>query len=85
MKLKLVYFAWIRDKIGKAEEVVEVDQAVKTIADLVNWLRTHSDVYADAFTDMSTVRCAINLDYVIADAVLSEGDEVGFFPPVTGG
>jgi len=85
MKLKLVYFAWMRDKIGKAEEAVEVGEAVKTVADLVIWLRARSGNYADAFNDMSTVRCAINLDYVMADAELNEGDEVGFFPPVTGG
>jgi molybdopterin synthase sulfur carrier subunit len=85
MKLKLVYFAWMRDKIGKAEEAVEVGETVKTVADLVNWLRPQSDAYADAFADMTTVRCAINLDYVMADAKLNEGDEVGFFPPVTGG
>jgi len=85
MKLKLVYFAWMRDKIGKADENVEVAGSVATVGDLVTWLSSQSDNYRDAFADMNTVRCAINLDYVQIDAVLNDGDEVGFFPPVTGG
>jgi sulfur-carrier protein len=85
MKLKLVYFAWMRDKIGMAEESVDVPADIENISGLVTWLCARSNVYADAFADMNTVRCAINLDYVTADAELNDGDEVGFFPPVTGG
>ncbi len=85
MTLKLLYFAWLRDKVGLAEENVEVAAEVRSVADLVAWLQGRGARYEEAFADMKTVRCAINLDYVTLDADLSEGDEVGFFPPVTGG
>ena len=85
MKLKLVYFAWLRDKIGTCEEQVETPTEVTTVSDLIGWLSERSAQYKDAFADMNTVRCAINLDYVQIDAKLNDGDEVGFFPPVTGG
>jgi len=81
----LLYFAWLRQKIGRGEERIELPADVKTAADLVAYLRTRGPGYADAFSDMKRIRVAINQDHSSLDAALSANDEIAFFPPVTGG
>ena len=83
--MKLVYFAWVRDKIGQAEETLTPPADVATVGDLVAWLATTSLGHAAALADMSVVRCAVNQEYVDLSHPLAAGDEVAFFPPVTGG
>lgn len=83
--MKLVYFAWVRDKIGQAEETLTPPADVATVGDLVAWLATTSPGHAAALADMSVVRCAVNQEYVDLSHPLAAGDEVAFFPPVTGG
>ena len=85
MKLKVLYFAWLKGKVGRASEAVETPDEVETVADLIAWLKLRSAGHGDAFAELSVVRCAVNLDYVDPGAHLKDGDEVGFFPPVTGG
>ncbi len=83
--MKVLYFAWLRTRIGHAEEDVDLPPSVTTVAELVDHLRGLSDAHAAALADMKAVRCAVNQDFAQPDAAISAGDEVAFFPPVTGG
>ena len=83
MKLDILYFAWLRERVGTAQEQVETDAA--TVADLVAELRTCDDGYAYAFSDMGAIRAAVDQELVDSDAPLSGAREVAFFPPMTGG
>ena len=83
--MKLLYFAWLRQKIGKAEEMLDPPAHVATVADLVDWLKTRGPGYADALKNPKLVRVAVNREYVPPDFRLKPGDEIGLFPPVTGG
>ena len=85
MKLKILYFAWLKSSIGTGEERVDVPDSIDNVAQLIDWLKTRSSGHATALGDLSVVRCAVNLDHVQPDTALKDGDEVGFFPPVTGG
>ena len=83
--MTLLYFAWVRQKIGRSEEHIALPPNVKTVADLANYLRTRGDGYADAFADTKRLRVAVNQDHIGWDAAVGGDDEVAFFPPVTGG
>ncbi|WP_425093121.1 molybdopterin converting factor subunit 1 [Tropicimonas sp. S265A] len=83
MKLDVLYFAWLRERIGLNREQVETDAA--TVADLVAELRAREDRYDLAFSDLSAVRVAVDQDLTEFDAPLSGAREVAFFPPMTGG
>ena len=83
--MKILYFAWVRDKIGVGEEVVDLPVDIRTTRDLIEWLRDRGDGFAAAFSDISLVRVAVNQEYATLDKPVSQGDEVAFFPPVTGG
>ncbi|MFN4058527.1 MAG: molybdopterin converting factor subunit 1 [Roseinatronobacter sp.] len=82
-RLDLLYFAWLRERIGLAREVVDTDAA--TVAALVEELRTREERYALAFSDLSALRVAIDQDLRDFDAPLAGAREVAFFPPMTGG
>lgn len=83
--MKVLYFAWLKTKVGMAEESVEPPADVTTVGGLMAWLAQRSDGHAEAFADLGAVRCAVNQDFAQADAAVAPGDEVAFFPPVTGG
>jgi molybdopterin converting factor subunit 1 len=83
--VKILYFAWLKGKTGIGAEEVEPPADVVTVGDLVDWLKLRSAGHAAAFADMKAVRCAVNQDYARLDAPVHAGDEVAFFPPVTGG
>lgn len=83
--MKLLYFAWLRTRTGTGEEEVALPTDVKTVQDLVDWLRRRSPGYSEAFENMKVVRAAVNQSYVQLNHPVSDGDEVAFFPPVTGG
>lgn len=83
--MKLMYFAWVRQRIGVASETIEPPADAVTVDALVAWLRTRGPGYAEAFKDTRAIRYAVNQDYVEADHPVAVGDEVAFFPPVTGG
>jgi len=82
--IKLVYFAWVRERIGVAEETLELDVPA-SLADIVNRLRDVSERHRAAFSDLARIRAAVNQDFVGFDATVAPGDEVALFPPVTGG
>ena len=83
--MKAVYFAWVRERIGKAEEELEPPPAVATVAELVSWLSSRGDEYAHAFENPKVVRAAIDRAHVRADAAIAGAREIAFFPPMTGG
>ena len=84
-RLKLVYFAWVRERVGKTEEEIEVPGEVATVADLVRWLRGQGEEYAYAFENPDIVRAAIDHSHVRPEALLAGARELAFFPPMTGG
>jgi molybdopterin synthase sulfur carrier subunit len=83
--VKLLYFAWLRARIGCAEEEIDLSPDVRDVAGLLDWLQSRGGGYAEALRDLSVVRVAVNQDYVGREHPLREGDEVAIFPPVTGG
>jgi molybdopterin synthase sulfur carrier subunit len=83
--MKVVYFAWVRERIGKAEETVEPPAAVRTVGDLIGWLSTRGDEYAYAFETPKVIRAAIDHTHVRSDTVIAGAREIAFFPPMTGG
>ena len=83
--MKVLYFAWLRTKAGIGEEEIFPPEEVTSVALLVEWLKSRSAGLTEAFADMKVVRVAVNQDYVGLDAPVKAGDEVAFFPPVTGG
>jgi molybdopterin synthase sulfur carrier subunit len=85
MSLKLRYFAWVRERIGKPEEIVEVPAGIATVADLMTWLTSRGEEYAYAFRNAKVIRAAIDQRHVQADATIKGAAEIAFFPPMTGG
>jgi len=83
--VRLLYFAWLRARIGVTEEEVALPAEVGDVAGLLDWLRERGPRYAEALRDLSVVRVAVNQDYVGRDHPVRAGDEVALFPPVTGG
>jgi molybdopterin synthase sulfur carrier subunit len=85
MSVKLLYFAWVRERIGKGEEVLEPPAQVATVADLMGWLAGRGEEYAFAFDNPKVIRAAIDRTHVKPDAAIAGAKEVAFFPPMTGG
>lgn len=83
--MKLVYFAWVRERVGQAEEHVDPPAEVGTVAELVDWLRTRGEGYAHAFENARVIRAAVDHVHVKPNFSLSGAREVAFFPPMTGG
>jgi molybdopterin synthase sulfur carrier subunit len=83
--MKLLYFAWIRERIGRSGETLELPAEIATIADLVAWLKARGPEYGEAFARPDLVRAAINQTHVKPDAPIAGAREIAFFPPVTGG
>ncbi|HEY5795390.1 MAG TPA: molybdopterin converting factor subunit 1 [Bosea sp. (in: a-proteobacteria)] len=83
--LRLVYFAWVRERVGLAEEQVALPEGAQTVLDLVRWLKGRDEGYAAAFADETLVRAAINQTHVKPGASLEGASEIAFFPPMTGG
>ncbi|MFY7961322.1 MAG: molybdopterin converting factor subunit 1 [Elsteraceae bacterium] len=83
--MKVLYFAWLRAKIGVAEETVQVPPGCATVADLIEHLKSLSPAHAAAFADLRAIKVAVNQEFARLDSALSAGDEVALFPPVTGG
>jgi len=83
--VKLVYFAWVRERIGKADEEVSLPEGLATVGDLVAWLKGRGEEYAYAFENEGVVRAAIDRVHARPEALLAGANEVAFFPPMTGG
>ncbi len=83
--MKVLYFAWVRERVGKAEEEVEPPAAVATVADLMEWLSRRGEEYAYAFENPKVIRAAIDRMHVNPDTAIAGAREIAFFPPMTGG
>lgn len=83
--MKILYFAWVRQRVGLAEETLDIPGHVKTVAELIDWLKTRDETYANAFADLRVIRAALDQSIAPLDAPLAGASEVAFFPPVTGG
>ena len=83
--IKLLYFAWVREKVGRSEEQVELPPNIETIADLIAWVKTRGPEYAAAFERSDVIRAAIDQRHARHTERIAGAREVAFFPPVTGG
>ncbi len=83
--MKLLYFAWIRERVGKPEEDVALPVSVTTVGELIEWLKGRGEEYAHAFDNPKVVRAAIDKVHVRADAKIAGAREIALFPPMTGG
>ena len=83
--MKLLYFAWVREKLGKQEEELTPPQDVRTVADLLEWLRARDEAHAAALADENVLRVAVDRQHADFDTPIAGAREVAFFPPVTGG
>ena len=81
----ILYFAWLRERIGSSGETLALPDGVRTVAGLVEHLSARGGGYASAFANRKTIRCAVNQEFANPSTPVGPGDEVGFFPPVTGG
>ena len=83
--MKVVYFAWVRERVGKTEETLEPPASVHTVSDLMQWLVARGEQYANAFASPRTIRAAIDHHHVKHDTAIAGAREIAFFPPMTGG
>jgi len=83
--VKVLYFAWVRERVGKAEEDIDLPAGVATVGDLVAWLSGRGEEYAYAFENPAIIRAALDRTHVKAEASLGAAREIAFFPPMTGG
>ncbi|HLM39292.1 MAG TPA: molybdopterin converting factor subunit 1 [Microvirga sp.] len=83
--MRLVYFAWVRERVGKTEEEVDLPEGIATVADLVRFLKSRGEEYQYAFENESVVRAAIDHVHVKPEAAIGGAREIAFFPPMTGG
>ncbi len=83
--VRVLYFAWLRERMGRGEESLALPPGIATVGDLAAWLRARDPAGTAAFAEPSTVRAAVNQVFAPPSALLADGDEVAFFPPVTGG
>ncbi len=83
--MKAVYFAWVRERVGKTDEEMAPPAAVRTVSDLLGWLGTRGEEYAYAFENPRIIRVAIDRTHVKHDAPIAGAREIAFFPPMTGG
>ena len=83
--MKLLYFAWIRQKTGIGEEQVSLPANVSDVGGLIDWLRVRDATFSEALEDVSALRVAVNQEFATFDTKIVDSDEVALFPPMTGG
>jgi molybdopterin synthase sulfur carrier subunit len=83
--VNILYFAWVRERVGKSAETVDLPPGITTVTDLVHWLRARGPEYETAFARPDVVRAAIDRRHVKPSASIEGAREIAFFPPVTGG
>jgi molybdopterin synthase sulfur carrier subunit len=85
MMVRIVYFAWVREKIGKSEEDIELPATVTTASELIQHLTALGEEYEAAFAFPDVIRVAVNQEHVEHDESIAGAREIGIFPPMTGG
>lgn len=83
--MKILYFAWLRERIGVGEEDIVLPPGVTNVESLIDFLRTRGNGHNLALSDLKSIRVAVNQEYVGLNQPVAAGDEVAFFPPMTGG
>ena len=83
--MKILYFAWLRQKIGIDSEKIELPSHITDVAGLIEWLKKRNENFAEALSDFKSIRVAVNQEFAEPDALVAQGDEVAIFPPMTGG
>jgi sulfur-carrier protein len=83
--MKALYFAWVRERVGRSEEDIAPPPEVTTVGDLVSWLATRGDGYAEVFANRRTIRVALDKSHARPETKLGAASEIAFFPPMTGG
>jgi molybdopterin synthase sulfur carrier subunit len=83
--MKIKYFAWVRERVGKGEEILDPPPTVRTVGELVAWLSSRGETYAYAFETPKVIRAAIDQVHVRPDTAIAGAREIAFFPPMTGG
>lgn len=84
-QMDVLYFAWLRQKVGAGKEAVTPPENVATVGALIDWLKQRSPGHAEAFANARFVRAAVNHEFASLETAVGPGDEIAFFPPVTGG
>ncbi len=86
-QLQLLYFAWVRERVGVGSETVSLPERVRQgrISDLVEWLRTREARYKTAFAEPASIRIAVDQEMADYETPVANAREVAFFPPITGG
>jgi molybdopterin synthase sulfur carrier subunit len=83
--MKVRYFSWVRERVGKPEEEIDVPPGIGTVGDLIRWLSGRGEEYAHAFENPKVIRAAIDRAHVRPEAPIKGAGEIAFFPPMTGG
>ncbi len=83
--MKILYFAWLRQRTGTGEEEISLPEGVHDVAGLIDWLKGRGPEYLEAFSDTSAIRVAVNQEFATLETVLRGNEEVALFPPMTGG
>ena len=83
--MKVRYFAWVRERVGKPEEEIEVPAGIATVGELMQWLAGQGEEYAHAFENPKVIRVAIDRAHVRGETAIAGAGEIAFFPPMTGG
>ena len=83
--MKILYFSWLKEKIGTNLEEIQNQKKVKTIKDLIQFLKNTSNCHEDAFSHLKSIKVAVNKNFANFETEINNNDEIAFFPPVTGG
>ena len=83
--MKIIYFAWVRERTGRSQENVDIPDSVETIAELIGWLKTRGPEFEHAFENARFIRAALDQQLTSHDAPWAGASEIAFFPPMTGG
>ncbi len=83
--IKILYFAWLRQKIGKNSEEISLPDSIKTVGELMEHLGQSNEIYQILLEQQNVIKIAVNQHYQTQETLIKAGDEIAFFPPVTGG
>tara|TARA_A100001011_G_scaffold34548_1_gene32935 strand:+ start:1736 stop:1987 length:252 start_codon:yes stop_codon:yes gene_type:complete len=83
--MKILYFSWIKDKLGKSQEMVQIDNNIKNVENLIEFLKNKNEDYMKVFNDTSSIKVSINMEIASMNDNINDEDEIAFFPPMTGG
>lgn len=83
--MKILYFSWLREKIGLDSEEIKISEKIGDVKELVDFLKKSSEKHSIAFQNMKSIKVAVNKEFANLNTKIQDQDEIAFFPPVTGG